>query len=43
MVETQNGKGQTLVKIDAYQGDGLIMTANDKGEITSTTPDNLTP
>jgi len=38
MVTTENGKGQTLVQLAGLNGDGVILTANDKGEITSTTP-----
>ena len=38
VVITQNGKGQNLVKLEVYEGGGIIMTINDKGEITSIIP-----
>ena len=38
LVITENGKGQKLVIIGAYEGGGIIMTANNKGEPTSATP-----
>ena len=40
MIRTENGKGQALVLLSAYEEEGIIFTTNDKGEVTSMTPSN---
>ena len=37
-VEIQNSKTQALVALSAHEGQGVIVTGNDKGEATSITP-----